>query len=79
MLPIFDSVLKQQGKKANVVNTRANNYTSEDNVLLERFFVSHANQKRLTVPLHNANESKMTNKQKKKLTEELSSLVKKII
>lgn len=95
LLPVFDSVLKQQGKKAYVVNTRADNYTSADNILLEKFFVNHTDKKRLTVPFivviknnkvtmthigtvsgHNATESRMTNGQKKELTEKLKQLVK---
>lgn len=50
LLPVFDNVLRQQGKKAYVVNTHSEIYTSADNILLENFFVNHTNQKRLTVP-----------------------------
>lgn len=50
LLPVFDRELKRQHKQAQVVNTRADNYRSVDNIVLEKFFIKHTFEKRLSVP-----------------------------
>lgn len=58
LLPIFDERLERLNAKSLVVNTRAEDYTSQDNMLLETFFIKYTAEKRLTVPFVVAINSK---------------------
>ncbi|MFD1125065.1 transporter [Lentilactobacillus raoultii] len=50
LLPVFNKALKEHHLKSYVTNTRADNYTSQDNIKLERIFLKYRKEKRLSVP-----------------------------
>ncbi|PCS06160.1 transporter accessory protein [Lactococcus piscium] len=58
LLPVFDERLEKLNVKLLVVNIRAEDYTSQDNILLETFFIKYTSEKRLTVPFVVAINSK---------------------
>ena len=58
LLPIFDERLERLNAKSLVVNTRAEEYTNQDDMLLETFFNKYTAEKRLTVPFVVAINSK---------------------
>lgn len=58
LLPIFDERLEKLNAKSLVVNTRAEDYTSQDDILLETFFIKYTAEKRLAVPFVVAINSK---------------------
>ncbi|MDI4585176.1 transporter [Oenococcus sp. UCMA 14587] len=50
LLPLFNEELKKKELHAYVTNVRASNYTSKDNIRLEKLFIKNTNQPRLSVP-----------------------------
>ncbi|MDN6900194.1 hypothetical protein [Oenococcus sicerae] len=50
LLPVLNQELKSFHQRALVTNIRAENYSSTDNIKLEKFFMKYTTQKRLSVP-----------------------------
>lgn len=50
LVPVFDKELKNENMKAYVVDTRADSYTSLNNIELEKYFIANTDKNRLLVP-----------------------------